>query len=471
VSHIVDFLESCLKDKYFDIRGAAALALGKAGNPDAAKAVRTLLKSRNDVVRESALLALGMLKDSKALPLMKRILADRKQTQSLRVHAAMAMGLLGDHGAGPELLEALQTEANDRTGMTPEIQSAAALALGIMKWKKAAAPLIEIIRSLDRPPGLRAVAATALGRFQAPSIMLDAGEVSTTAPLLSALQTNQPPQLRRAAIIALAHVWYEGLDSSLLDIHTSDPDPWVRGLSLLVLAEKIDTPHGKAQFGKRVRRILEEPRKDPSLTNFAAVAAGLAGDTESLTLLRDLFSGAPKEDTQGAAAVGLGFLKDKESIPLILAGMHRTPSTFLKSFCCVAFALMEEGDKRVSKALKGILADPRNGGNLRACASIALAKIGDFSAVRILLDQLSKGDKRFRQLMVISIGYFRDLGTFLPLREFYKNRKTDKETRALVLVSLGYIVEKEHPPVLKTLFLHYNFLLQFPNLRRIFNLM
>jgi HEAT repeat protein len=341
----------------------------------------------------------------------------------------------------------------------------------MMKHKEAVAPLIRILEDPEADERLKAMAATSLGKFETPSIMLEGGEVSTATRLLAALQTTQPPVVRRSAMMALANVWYDGLGSSLIDVHANVADPWVRNLSLLVCAEKVTNPAVKAQLHRRLRKIVSEPRGEPNLANFAAIASGLSGDTEAIPLLRRFFQRQKKDDAKGAAAVGLGFLKDTDSIPMLLEGMRESDSPFLKTFCSVAFALMEKPDPRVSQALRAILADPKNTGHLRATASLALAKMGDFSAVQLLLKFLDKGNRGVRQLMVLSVGYFRDLGTYIPLKQFYEKTGKDYELKALTLVALGFIVEKEHPPLLKKPFLFYNYLLLFPNLTRIYRLM
>ena len=64
-----------------------------------------------------------------------------------------------------------------------------------------------------------------------------------------------------------------------------------------------------------------------------------------------------------------------------------------------------------------------------------------------------------------------DPGTFLPLKAAFDARKTEGETKALIVVALGNIVEKEQPPVLKRIFRYYNFLLTWEDLKRIFRLM
>jgi HEAT repeat protein len=212
-------------------------------------------------------------------------------------------------------------------------------------------------------------------------------------------------------------------------------------------------------------------KEDRNLVNFAAVAAGLSGDDGAIPLLRSLFRRDRKEDTRAAAAVGLGFLADEDSIPAFLEVLSGSASHFLKSFCCVGIALMEKGDDRVSKVLRGLVTNPKNANTLRSTASIALAKIGDFGAVHLLCGLLDKGDTAFRKLMVVSVGYFRDLGTFPPLRKLFKSSKADYETKALIMVALGYIVERDTPPVLKALFENYNYLLMFPNLTRMSRLM
>jgi HEAT repeat protein len=472
LQEVVKFLTTGLKERYFDIKAASSLALGKTGDGASARVIRLLLKSKHDVVKESAILALGMLKDEKSVPQFQRFLEDRRYPQNVRVHAAVGLGLIGGDGAGPLLRKALETEHGDKTGMTVEIRAACCLALGAMKHAPALGPLIKILESNDADPRLRAMAATALGKFETATVMLEGGgEVSPAVHLLTALQTTKPPAVRRSAMLALGNVWYEGLGSSLIDLHRNDPDPWVKNLSLLLVAEKEESPNVKAALHRRLREILRGTKEDRNLVNFAAVAAGLSGDEEAVPLLRSLFRKDRKEDTRAAAAVGLGFLKDADSTAAFLEVLGGSSSHFLKSFCCVAFALMEKGDERVSKVLRGLVTDPKNANTLRSTASIALAKIGDFGAVHLMCGLMEKGDGAFRKLMVVSVGYFRDLGTFPPLKKLFKSSRTDYETKALIMVALGYIVERDHPPLLRGLFENYNYLLLFPNLTRMSRIM
>ncbi|MHC4599896.1 MAG: HEAT repeat domain-containing protein [Planctomycetota bacterium] len=472
LAEVVKFLTSGLKEPYFDIKGSAALALGKTGDKESASKIRLLLKSKHDEVKESAMLALGMLKDEKSIPQFQRFLEDRRYPQSVRVPAALGLGLIGGDKAGPPLMKALETEHGDKTGMTVEIRAACCLALGALKYRPALGPLIRILESNDADPRLRAMAATALGKFESSTIMLeDGGEVSPVEHLLTALQTTKPPAVRRSAILALGNVWYEGLGSSIVDLHHNDPDPWVKNLSLLLVAEKEKRPDVLKALKRRLREILGGAKKDRNMVNFAAVAAGLSGDEEAIPLLRSLFGKDRKESTRAAAAVGLGFLKDEDSTPRFLEVLCGSGSQFLKSFCCVAFALMEKGDERVSKVIRGLVTDPKNTNRLRATASIVLAKIGDFGAVHLLCGLLEKGDRDFRKLMVISVGYFRDLGAFPPLKKLFKSKKADFETKAFIMVALGYIVERDHPSLLRNLFENYNYLLTYPNLTRLSEIM
>jgi HEAT repeat protein len=469
---ITKFLGKALKNKYFDVRSAAALALGKARVETQAKAVGKLLGSKHPEVRESALLGLGMLRFKPAIPTMVKILNDPRQPQSVRVNAAVGLGILADPGTGEDLLKVLGTEPLAKNGMTVEIRAAACLALGLMKCEKAVEPLIRLIGDPEGDPRLRAMAVTALGKFRQPTLHLEAGEVSAASTILAALSPSNPYQVRRSAIMSLAEVWYEGLGTNLFDLHRNDSDAWMRCLSLLVLAEKVKDPNLKKAFHRRLRELLTERQDSQSLVNFAAIAAGLSGYAEASGPLRRLFRESRKEQTRAAAAVGLGFLGDTDAIGLLLEGLRKTSSPYLKSFCCVSFALMGKGDRRISAELRAILTDTKCLGQLRSTACIALAKIGDTSAVNLIYRFLEKGgDRTLRQLLVVSAGYFRDYGSFLPLRKVYEARSTSYETRALVCVALGYIVEREHPPVLKRIFKYYNYLLTFPNLQRIFRMM
>ncbi|MHC4779150.1 MAG: HEAT repeat domain-containing protein, partial [Planctomycetota bacterium] len=85
--YLSGFLVKCLEHKNFDVRGAAALALGRAGTKVKDVAVGPLQKLTQDkhwVPAESAVLALGMLGSKESVPMLTEILKDKGAKHRLR---------------------------------------------------------------------------------------------------------------------------------------------------------------------------------------------------------------------------------------------------------------------------------------------------------------------------------------------------------------------------------------------------
>jgi len=147
-------------------RNFAALGLGILGrgleDADArgriAAALRSDFLNRDDTEFRGALaIALGLLRDPKAIPGLRAVLKDRGDPE-LRAHCALALGLTGRMDAVPDLRSALVEKGS------PALQRESALALGILGDAGAAKVLSELL-SASGPEHVRASAARALGEL------------------------------------------------------------------------------------------------------------------------------------------------------------------------------------------------------------------------------------------------------------------------------------------------------------------
>ncbi|MHC5037808.1 MAG: HEAT repeat domain-containing protein [Planctomycetota bacterium] len=463
---IVQFLQKGLKQPHFDCKASAVLALGKMKEKTAGPHVLSFLRMRNPTVRESAALGLGMMEYGKAVPVLMKVLENPKGDKSLRVCAALALGMAKAESAGPLLLEILNRKTGKRGGENLEVQCAACYALGVLRHADGWAPLVRIIRSADSDENLRATAVSALPKFGKTTLLTTQGEISIPQMFMNLLRTDSSAMVRRSAVLALGGVWVRGLGQSLALFHRQDPDLWVRCLSLLVLAEHAGKTGEEGMARKIFRGLIEKPR-DRSLRDVAMISAGLSQDEEALPLLRAILKEEDYGSSWAAAAMGLAFLKDEESLPEILKGLHGTGNPYKKAYACMAIALLGKGNEQASVLLKGILAGKTHP-HLRATASMALARIGDDSAVAMLLDMLPKvSEPSFRKMTAISLRYFRNLNALPVLKSCFEGKKTDKETKAMILVAVGCLGDEREVPILREISSGYNFLLPFPKLYEI----
>lgn len=141
-------------------RAACALALGLAGDADAAARLGRLVADEHtdDDVRARAAGALGLLGQPapETVAVLRAVLV-RRSSDELRREAARALGALGDAGAVDALVHELRTAGLDH------VRGRAAVALGAIGDVRAVRPLVAL--GTDRKTGdpVRAVAVAALG--------------------------------------------------------------------------------------------------------------------------------------------------------------------------------------------------------------------------------------------------------------------------------------------------------------------
>jgi HEAT repeat protein len=473
IDHILStFLKGQLGHKYFDVRSAAAIALGKARALHAASKLRELSKDPNPVVAESAILALGMMRDTRSVPFLVDLLIDSRKPQRFRVNAAVSLGLVGDRAVARRLEDvALRPRDDD------EVKAASLLALAVIGDERAGSVFMAQIGAARVKRHVKAMAASALGKLGQPNVRYGKRSVSVIRFLLNILQNRRrEDNLRRSAALALAAL---GPDSEFdpkllirtLSLSLNDKDEDVRSFALMAVAEIARSGKALDPAHAVIRHVLAR-EKNHTIRGFACLAAGLARDRQSAETLRRLLVKAPSPDIRAAAAVGLGLLGDVESTPALLDILAGKGDTMLKGYCCTALGVMGATDnKEAFPVLKKLVADEADP-ELRAAAAVALSRLGVEGALRILLDTLKDRNQYFRMSAVMSLGYCRDLRAVKPLIMLYNSDEVNNEVRAIICVALGNIAEPTTTPVLRTLSRHYNFLLiRFRVIHQIMNLL
>jgi HEAT repeat protein len=454
------------------VRAASAIALGKAGNPRAAVALRNLCSDSNPTVVESALLSLGMLQNRESVPLLLEIVRQPKQKVRFRVYAAVSLGLLGDRSASRDLM----TLASNRKE-NEEVRAACLLGLSLLGEEQGAAVMIRILSSTKERRHLRAVAATSLGKLGQDYARMGGRKVPVLRYLLSVLQTcRKEHEIRQSAVMAISalgpvtDVPREKIVGALGRVYNDRNDD-VRCLTLVAMAElaKKGRALDRAQTMFRSRLVAEKSHK---VRCFAALAAGLSDDRESAEPLRKILRFGGNPDLRSAAAVGLGLLKDVGATDRLLAVLGGKGDKTLKGYCCISLGLMgARKNKEALPRLKKIVSESSDP-ELRAAAAMALTQLGETGAVKVLLDVLHESNAYFKMSAVMAIAAFRDLSTVGPLIDLFESNTVNDETRAIIAVALGRIAETREVPVLKRLGLWYNFLIdRYPTITEIVNLL
>ncbi|MDY0018744.1 MAG: HEAT repeat domain-containing protein [Anaerolineae bacterium] len=195
------------------IRRTVVTALRRMGTHDAVSRMVTMLEeymrapAPHDLpVVKTLILALGDFRSQEAVPVLLQVVQGYVGVRSL---AASALGHIGDHRAGPVLVEALK----DRSA---SLRLAALKGLGRLGYVKAAPTIREFFSSPD--PRMRRVSALAAGQLR---------DHEAIPHLLEMLHNDSSPLVRPVAAEALALIGDPQVLSELLPL-VEDSNAYLR---------------------------------------------------------------------------------------------------------------------------------------------------------------------------------------------------------------------------------------------------
>jgi HEAT repeat protein len=290
-------------------RALAALGLGLTGRPSALPALQDALArtaglpgSEAREVRVAALAALGLHGDRSSVPLVQRFLrAAETRDDRTRVHAATALGRLGDGAAVPPLLAALADDGD------AGVRRAAALALGDLRDPSAAAGLRAALAG-DGDERVRGHAAISLARV--------AGAKATPV-LLPLLAVRHSRNLRGFAAAALGLTGDPaGAAPALRLLLDGRAEDSVRAAAALALGLLRD-----AESGPALGALAGDSAAGPELRGYALLASALAGDSRVEDAVRAAFAGDAAPGRLRGAALAAGVRPFPGSAPLLLRAL------------------------------------------------------------------------------------------------------------------------------------------------------
>jgi hypothetical protein len=485
-----------------DVVAASLLAIGKTTD-DPADVERLLAagarRTAPDLVRESALLSLGLLRRSAPddrfsagiLDPVRARLFEAVDDDALHVRArcfaAFALGLLGDQPSGDDeyscdgrqTVRGLWTRLAGRySGDDVPVALLTALSLqpprGIPDAVKADLRALCVSgRLAGRSHGslARAHAVIALARLDG------AAHASTFVGM--AKSRSFDVSVRRSAASALGLV-ADDIDAdqrslavaTLLEVSRSG-DPDTAGLAVVTVGRLLhaDFAAGSGAAAERSRaadallRAAEAGAHDvrPFAALALAIAGRPAGDAPDVPAFVDLQAravaslreGAAGErldpDTRGAFCVALGLLGDGRSAAILRGIVTKTSlPEDLRGYACVGLGLLGRPSPEGRAALR--LALDERSDTLRRQAARALGLLGDTSAVPVLLKDLSAGGPDHVVARVaLALGDVRDVAAVKPLAALVRDRSVADATRAIACAALGLLADLEPLPSLSRL--------------------
>lgn len=370
-------LVECLRDEAAVVREAAAMALARVtSSPGGFHELRFLLEDPAPDVGDVACLALGVLQDIRAIPLLWRILVGQAEEGSAepsripnsrrRLHAALGLSLLA-RGPLPQpvrnsvALELLRAATDP--GNPEDLRVACLVGLGAVPVADASAfapPLLRILADPRQPVAVRALCSAALSKLTLSARDPAASEAVVRGLLAMTDEVTGEERIEASIFLALGRLAarcgsFERelvVDACLAVVEGSGP-AFLIGAALLALSEAAS----EAEVGDPVRQRAEDAlvhfvsRGYHSIRPWAALAlgrmamlrfeAGGGGMEEELAGL--LFRRIPREadpEVKGAIVLALGMGRAPGAAPAIGRLMVKRLDPTLRGHCALALALL-----------------------------------------------------------------------------------------------------------------------------------
>jgi len=439
---LLKVLTDGIADKNHYVAFRAAIALGKVPdwqNPSSysQEAVNILIKADESesryFVRNNILLALSLTGSPEAVKLIKETLLSKTEPPLRRSYAALSAGYIQNN---PELIkilkEILHVEKEDN-----EVKSTACMALGNLKDASSVPILGKILNTepsaKKEAPAVRAYAALGLGRIGGE----DALKELKKFPL-----SEKEIDLRSAVVIALGMIGLPQAKDTIIPF-LNDRSPITRGLAAISLAETQD---------KTAYEIISETlRKNRSAETegLMVLALGLTGNDKAKADLRKILENKKSRDLlKGAAAIGLGMLKDKEALPAIISMLKdekQYNNEILSPYLVLSLGMI--GDPKGAEVLQKIWekVDTKNDNLLpyHTDLGVALSLLGrkqDIVLPRILKQSSQTGEMLLRSYALHTLGLVGDRESAPAFVEASKDNNT--YIRFVVMSGIGFLMDR-----------------------------
>ncbi|HPM42997.1 MAG TPA: HEAT repeat domain-containing protein, partial [Candidatus Omnitrophota bacterium] len=355
------------------IGNAAASALIKIDIPAVPELLNTL-SSHNDNARRLAAMALGRIKDARAvLPLIGLL---RDSSEPVRKEAAEALGRMQDPRALEGLIELL-AESKLHTIIINAVKNIEdpkrqVLLINSTKNKDAnirngCAVILGEIKALDSVPALavllkdpslvvRGSAARALGNI---------GSKAAIPALVAALSDTEP-LIRKAVADSLRKLGWTAANNDEAMAYAVATHDWAKlgeiGQPAIPVLKGFltGTDNETRKSALRTLGAIKDPEaftlikealkdSDISIVNTAVVALGECGDMKAVEILIGIVSDGSSKIDRASAAVSLGKLKDRRSVPPLLKALG-DPNGYLRS--AAAGALLDIQDPLLGSIVK-----------------------------------------------------------------------------------------------------------------------
>jgi HEAT repeat protein len=427
---IATLTQAAKEDKSQLVRATAVFALGKTKDQTITPLIKEIFRNDKDFdVKNVSVLTLGILEDISSVSELKEILFNTSDVSYSAIgcaYAALALGYIKNK----ESIETLKEVFNPGNKTNKETQCAALLSLGNSLDKSLIPSIATIMLDSSRDKSVRAYAALALGRIKDPAALTELKKVSADKDI----------QLRSSAVIAMGIIKSPESKKELINILVTDKSPEVRAYAAISLAQMGD---------KSVYEVILKSAKksDYVAQGLSVIALGILKNEEAVPELIEMLK-KKNPSTYGPAIIALGLLKDKISLPVLIKIVEKEETSPMEwAFAIQALGMI--GDKQALPALEKALKRASENVELATYAYsnivIALTMLGKRAeTLSYLYNELSneKLHPEIKYRILYGIAYVGDKNSFEHLMKYYKDLKDDN-LRIYSCFALGYLLDKD----------------------------
>jgi HEAT repeat protein len=471
-----------------DITSSCLIALAKTGldHPDhpLLPALRARLQSRDQEIRETAALALGIAQSADAVDDLIGLVRDLPRGRTLtqrsevddrtRAFAAYGLGLVAHTSTALKVKHAafvaLSEVAADTKLPSLDLRVAAVDAIGLLRPERAAdggdalrAACLACLQRLRQTPAgaghqlVHAHVAPAAANLLEGAPEAERAEV--VRALVRELRSDESEQRRNQALVQSAAIALGRLASAddaeasaaLEETYRESADAQTGYFALVALAEiggrkNRDRLLGALESGKKA---LEKP--------WAALALGVleqrrlgrreAPDGEiGAALLREI-DAIKNPESVAALAVALGLARHEAAAPRLRELLERYRAhDELAGYLCIALALLD--DEAAIEPIRAVVESAGRRPRLLLQGAIALGRLGDKRAADQLVDRMGAEGQNLVTLgsLAYAVGQIGDRRSIDRLVAMLDDESASDLARAFAAVALGGVADKEAEP-------------------------
>lgn len=428
---VVSTLRTALDDEGPEIRGRAAVALGRLGGAAAVPHLLPLLEDGSRVVRESAVLGLGATRSASAVSVLLNLAAgDAAGLGPDGRQLALLSLALARRGGYSDSLDGLVSAwiTSLPTGARSDMADGALLYQLLVHDDELAVWARDLVQDGDADSRTRGLAAAAMRRVSEPGL---------DVPMLTLALGDVDLELRRAAALSLGRIPHDLVAGPLATAFEVEHDPRTRGALLIGLGER-----GGIPARDMLLAALDGANRD--VRAFAAFGTALyarrTGDVRARAALRDALGSSRNRDLRGALVLSCGIAGDVDATDALARILERDREGRVRSFAALSLGMLGAGSAEVLRAQIAVETDAI----ARVGLVQALGMLGDASDTAALLTALREvDDPALRGLVAVGLAFHGSRPAAAGLLEVVDDGDVSDASRASAIEALGLMLDAQ----------------------------